>query len=163
MSNSTIKKFLDAGTQFTEMSKKQAESLVKTLIKSGEMQRKDADKVIQKLVARGKETTDKISALVQHEVAKQVTAFSDRFDEMEDRVEALAKSVRGRASKVAATPAPTQTPAAAAPAKKAPAKKAAAKKTAAPAKKAPAKKAAAKKVPAKAVGSSGVRKVATSR
>ena len=154
MANSTIKKFLDAGAQFTEMSKKQAESLVKTLIKSGEMQRKDADRVIQKLFARGKETTDKISALVQHEVAQQVSAFSERFDEMEDRVEALAKSLRGNASKVAATPAPA--PAEKVPAKKVPAKKAAAAKV-------PAKKAPAKKAPAKAVGASGVRKVATSR
>ena len=49
-----------------------------------------------------------------------------------------------------------------APAKKAPAKKAPAKK--APAKRAPAKRAPAKRAPAKkAVGSSGVRKVATTR
>ncbi len=32
MANSTVKKFLDAGVQFTEMSRKQAEGLVKGLV-----------------------------------------------------------------------------------------------------------------------------------
>ena len=170
MANSTIKKFLDAGVHVTEMSKQQAESLVKSLVKSGEMKRKDADQAIQALVTRGKQTTDKISTLVQHEVAKQAAAFSERFDELEDRFEALAKSLINAANKSgsgteSSAPAASTSVANKAPAKKAPAKKAPAK--AAPAKKAPAKKAPAKKAPAKAapaaVGSSGVRKVSTSR
>ena len=119
---------------------------------------------------------------MQAEVAKQVPAFSERFDELEDRIEALAETLQAREDGAA------KKARASLPPKKAPAKKAAAKKARqegrrrrhrakkAAAKKAPAKKAAAKKAPrqegrrrrrqegtASRVGSSGVRKVSTAR
>ena len=92
-----------------------------------------------------------------------------RFDEVEGRLDALAnqvKSAAGRGDQAAATPA-KQAPAKKArprrlPAKKAPAKKAAAKKS--PAKKAAAKKARPRRrLRRRPVGSSGVRKVSTTR
>jgi polyhydroxyalkanoate synthesis regulator phasin len=143
MANSSIKKFLDAGVQFTEMSKQQAEGLVKSLVKGGEVRRKDAEHLVESLLSRGRDTTEKVAAMVQAEVAQQVAALTGRFEELEHRIESLAGS-RKQASQAAAP---------------APAAKAAAKK--APAKKAPAKQAPAKKAPA--VGSSGVRKVSSTR
>jgi polyhydroxyalkanoate synthesis regulator phasin len=168
MANSPVQKFLDAGVQFTEMTRKQAESIVTSWVKSGEVRRNDAEKTIQQLIARGKETSEKINAMVEAEVSKQVAAARSRFDELEARIESLAKQVGFPTSSTPAKKAPAKKQAAAkkAPAKKqAAAKKAPAKKQAA-AKKAPAKKqAAAKKAPAKkqAVGSSGVRKVSATR
>ena len=149
MANSTIKKFLDAGVQFTEMSRKQAEGLVKSLVKSGELQRKDAEKVVGQLLERGRETTERVAQLVQAEVSKQVSAFSERFDEVEDRVEALAEMLEARVKRSAKPSAPAEP--AAAPVVKAPAKKAAAKKAASKtaAKKTAARKTAAKKAPSK--------------
>ncbi|MDW3213142.1 MAG: hypothetical protein R8G01_04035 [Ilumatobacteraceae bacterium] len=167
MAKSPVQKFLDAGVQFTEISKQQAESIVKSLVKSGEVRRKDAEKTVQQLVARGKETSDKLNAMVEDEVSKQIAAAKARFDELEERIESLANQVKSAAS--------SGTPAKQAPAKKTTAKKTTAKrapaKRKATAKKAPAnKKATAKKAPAKrkapakkAVGSSGVRKVSTTR
>jgi polyhydroxyalkanoate synthesis regulator phasin len=130
MANPNIKSYLEAGLQFTEMSKKQAEVLVKSLVKSGEVKRKDAEKLAQEFVDRSRETAEHLAAVVQIEVAKQMAALSARLDELE-------RSLKGSSP---------------APAKKAPAKKA-------PAKNAPAKKKAA----AEPVGSSGVRKVSTTR
>ncbi|HUF83613.1 MAG TPA: hypothetical protein VMQ81_03370 [Acidimicrobiia bacterium] len=180
MAKSTFQKFLEAGAQFTDMSKRQAESLVKNLVKEGEVRRKDAEQTVQTLLDRGKATAEHVAALVQKEVAKQVGAFSERFDEVEDRVEALAARLH-QAPRAAKKSTAKKSTAKKSTAKKTAAKKTAAKKTAAKkstAKKTAAKKTAAKKTTAKktaakstakktagnkAVGSSGVRKVATSR
>jgi polyhydroxyalkanoate synthesis regulator phasin len=174
MANSPVQQFIDAGAQFTAMSKQQAESLVASLVKSGEMRRNDAEKLVQLLIARGKEVSERINAAVEAEVSKQMAAAKVRFAELETRVEALTKQVKSSASNAVpakattAKTAPAEKPSAKkSAAKKAPAKKTTAKKTTAKkstAKNAPAKKAPAKKAPAKkAVGSSGVRKVSTSR
>jgi polyhydroxyalkanoate synthesis regulator phasin len=144
--NNLLKRFLEAGTQFTEMTQEQAERLVKEFVKVGEARRKDRGDLVQKLIERGRNATEHLVSAVQSEVSKQLGLFASRLDDVEDRIEDLAErlgiaSIAGRTA--------VRTPAAApAPAKKAPAKKAAAKKAAA--KKAPAKKkAAAKKAPVK--------------
>jgi polyhydroxyalkanoate synthesis regulator phasin len=212
-----MKSYVEAGAHFTEMTKQQAEAFVKSLAKSGDMRRRDAEQLLQMMVSRGRETTDRMTALVQSEVAKQLKALSERFDDVEGRLESLASSIKdgivGAASGMTGTagaPAPAPTPSASTtshatapktaantttkkadvkkvskPAKKSGAKKSGAKKSGArksSAKKSAAKKSAAKKSGAKkstanksaakksskqsapdAVGSSGVRKVSTSR
>ena len=144
MADNLIKRLLDAGVQFTETSRDRAESLVRELSDSGEMRRKDAERIVNDLVERGRESTEQFIATVRREVAKQMDLMAERMDDVEGRLDDLAKKIgmgtrSGRSAKKA--------PAKKAPAKKAPAKKAPAKK--APAKKAPAKKAPAKKAPAK--------------
>ena len=170
MESSSIQKFLDAGVQFTDMTRKQAESLVKSLVQNGELRRKDAEKTVQDLVERGRDTSEKLNARIEAEVNKQVKAARARFDDLEGRVESLAEQVRSMApSDGAAEKSPAKkSPAKKSTAKKSPAKKSTAKKSTAkksPAKKSTAKKSTAKKSPAKkqAVGTSGVRKVSTSR
>jgi polyhydroxyalkanoate synthesis regulator phasin len=168
MAKSNVQKLLEAGVQFTEMSRQQAETFVRALVKSGEVRRKDAEDTIQSLVERSRETTDRVATLVQQEVSKQVTTIAEQYEDLENRIEALT----GQLARLAGTndaienSAPArQADNDAAAKEQAPAKKkAAAKKTAAK-KKTPAKRNA----PAKqasgdgAVGSSGVRRVSTSR
>jgi polyhydroxyalkanoate synthesis regulator phasin len=209
MAKSTLKSYIEAGAQFTEMPRQQAEVFVKGLVKSGDIRRRDAEQLLQTLLSRGRETTDRVAALVQAEVAKQMTALAERFDDIEGRVESMAASMRS--SEAAGAPVPTSssdtstsaapTPAAgdqpdlnqSAPpkagvkksagkkssaksgAKKSGAKKSGAKKSGAKksgAKKSGAKKSGAKKSAARpqgtssssdSVGSSGVRKVSTTR
>ena len=158
----TIQQLIDAGVEFTEVTRERADAFVKQLVDKGEVQRRDAERIVQELVDRGRETSERITANVQREVAKQVAIMSERFDELEKRFEALTESLSARvpaagvvvkasATRVARTPA-KKAAAKTSAAKKAPAKKAAAKKAPAKkvaAKKAPAKKAAAKKAPAK--------------
>ena len=107
MPNPTIKSYLEAGVQFTEMSKKQAESLVKALVKSGDVRRKDAEELVQSLVARGRETTEKISALVHSEVAKQMAALSGsvRRRRGQDRIADRVTEAQHQAVGAAALPA----------------------------------------------------------
>jgi len=158
----TIQQLIDAGVEFTEVTRERADAFVKQLVDKGEVQRRDAERIVQELVDRGRETSERITANVQREVAKQVAIMSERFDELEKRFEALTESLAARvpaagvvvkASATRVTRSPAKKAAAkTSAAKKAPAKKAAAKKAPAKkaaAKKAPAKKAAAKKAPAK--------------
>jgi polyhydroxyalkanoate synthesis regulator phasin len=168
-SNDVLARLIESGMSFTQMTQARAEEIVRDLTKSGDIRKKEAQRVTQQLVDRGRESTEKLLAMVQAEVAKQVGRFATQLDEVESRLEDLAEQVRshlpGTSAPAAAPatasagPAPTSpgAPAKKAAAKKAPAKKAAAKK--APAKKAPAKKAAAKKAPAK----KAVAKKATTR
>jgi polyhydroxyalkanoate synthesis regulator phasin len=207
MAKSTIKTYVEAGAQLTEMSRQQAEAVVKRLVKSGDIRRRDTEHMVQTMLVRGRATTDRISALVQAEVAKQLKALSERFEDVEGRLESLATSIRtgivGAAgtvtgSAISPEPAPaassmadtatSATPSTSA-AKKSSAKKSGAKKSAktsakksgakkssskksgakkSTAKKSTAKKSASKKSASKrsssgAVGSSGVRKVGTTR
>ena len=136
MTKSPVQQFLDAGAHFTEMSRKQAETLVRNLVKSGEVRRNEAEKLVQSLLDRGRETSERIAAAVREDVERQVEIFTSRIEEIEQRIDELTRQLTGAPAKKA----PAK--------KKAAAKKAPAKKKAA-AKKAPAKKAAAKKTPRK--------------
>ena len=62
--NSLIKRLLDAGMQFTEMSQEQAEKIVKELVKSGQARRKDSEKLVEELVSRGREAGESAGRLV---------------------------------------------------------------------------------------------------
>jgi polyhydroxyalkanoate synthesis regulator phasin len=170
-----IKSYVEAGAHFTEMTKQQAEAFVKSLAKSGDMRRRDAEQLLQMMVSRGRETTDRMTALVQSEVARQLKALSERFDDVEGRLESLAASIKdgivGAASVVTGTasaPDPAPPPSAAATshatAPKAAAntttKQTGAKQVSKPAKKSGTKKSAAKKPGAKksAAKKSGAKK-----
>ena len=139
----TIQQLIDAGVEFTEVTREEADAFVKQLVDKGEVQRRDAERVVQELVDRGRETSERIAANVQREVSKQVAIMSERFDELEKRFEALTEMLAERVPSASALVVVRKTSARKAPAKKAAAaKKAPAKKAAA---KAPAKKAAARR------------------
>jgi polyhydroxyalkanoate synthesis regulator phasin len=150
-----VKRLLDAGAQFSEMSQKQAERLVNEFVKGGQVRRKDAEKTVQRLLERGRASTEQLVSVIQAEVAKQFARMAERLDSLEGRVDEVASSmglasprsiVRNRTTE----PRPAAGPSGVAKVatRKAPAaKKSAAKKT--PAKKSAPKKSVAKKTPAK--------------
>ena len=55
-----LKRLLDTGMQYTEMSQKNAEKIVSEFVKAGQVRRKDAEKVVQRLVERGRSTTEHV-------------------------------------------------------------------------------------------------------
>lgn len=91
--NPLLKKMLDAGMQFTEMSQKQAEKLVKEFVKAGQARKKDSDELVRQIVDRGRTLSEQVVASVQAEAAKQMSKFAGRLDEIEARVETLAAKV----------------------------------------------------------------------
>ena len=48
MAKSTLQRLVDSGLQVSEMSRQQAESVVRQLVKAGEVQRRDAENLVQK-------------------------------------------------------------------------------------------------------------------
>lgn len=132
--NDMLKRYLDAGVAFTQLTRSRAEAIVKDLVKAGEIQREQAQERVDELLDRSRRNTEQIVEIVRKEITAQIHQLGvvTRTDlsRLESRVDSLLGAVQATA---------------------APAKKAAAKKAAAPAKKAaaPAKKAAAKKAPAK--------------
>ena len=156
MPTNVLQNLIDSGLQFTEVQRKQAEKVVRELVKNGEVRRAEAAKTVESLIERGRETSLMIGEVVKTEVGKQLSWLANRVDDLEDQLEAVVSRFSGGGPAPAATKASTaKSPAKKATAtkktaaKKAPArKKAAARKS--PAKKAPArKKSAARKAPAK--------------
>ncbi|HZQ26223.1 MAG TPA: hypothetical protein VFA94_00870 [Acidimicrobiales bacterium] len=152
--NDTLKRYLDAGAAFTQMTRSRAEAIVKDLVKAGELQREQTQSQVEELVERSRRNTEQLLALVRKEVAAQLKQLGvvTKVDlaRIEGRVSSFMPG-RAAAKKAAGS------------AKKAPAKKAgstakrgAAKKASTPKKAAPKKAAPAKKAPAKKA--SGVKK-----
>ena len=113
--NPTLKKMLDAGMQFTEMSQKQAEKIVKEFVKAGQARKKDSDELVRQMVDRGRSLSEQVFAAIQAELAKQMGKFASRLDDVEGRVEALAAKVglaaKATAEKVAEKATPKMAPA----------------------------------------------------
>ena len=137
--NDSFQRYIDAGVEFTNMTRKKAEELVSELVKNGDIQTDDARARVDELLERGRQGTEAIVSAVRSEVSRQLGAVG--ITSLEDLANQVA-ALLGRPGTPAKKTAAKKTAAKKAPSKKAPAKKTAAKK-------APAKKAAAKKAPAK--------------
>jgi polyhydroxyalkanoate synthesis regulator phasin len=162
-----LKRYLDAGLAFTQMTQQKAEEIVRDLVRSGEVQTDDARNWVEELVDRSRQNSEGLLAVVRAEVQNQVAKLGLVPKSELDAVRRELARVRSQEAGTAAKAAPAKEAAAkkAAPAKKtalakrpavkkaAPAKRSAVTK-AAPAKRsavtkaAPAKKTAAKRVPA---------------
>jgi polyhydroxyalkanoate synthesis regulator phasin len=157
--NDLIKRLLDAGLQFTQMTQRRAEELVADLVQAGEVQAEQAQTFVSEVYDRSRKNSEELVDRIRVEVRNQVAALDlvtrDVVNRLEQQVETIRKQLPGGAparSTSRATTAASTASSAASPAKKAPARKTTAKK--APAKKAPAKKTTAKKAPAKKAASS---------
>ncbi len=142
--NPQIKRYLDAGMAFTQMTQSRAEAIVKDLVKAGEVQAAKTEELVTHLVERSRKNTDRLLELVRKEVRDQIASLGLVT---KDDLARLERKLGGApAKKSAAKKSTAKRTAKKSPAKKS-AKKAAAKKSTAKrtAKKSPAKKSAAKK------------------
>src|SRR5215210_5840558 len=57
--NDLLKRFLDAGVAFTQMTQKRAEEIVNELVRSGEMRTEQAQTMVQELVDRSRQNTER--------------------------------------------------------------------------------------------------------
>ncbi|HUF32629.1 MAG TPA: hypothetical protein VMN58_05400 [Acidimicrobiales bacterium] len=143
--NDMLKRYLDAGVAFTQMTQRKAESIVKDLVATGEVQSGQTQARVQELLERSRENTERLLEQVRTEVREQVNALglATTYDISRLRAEIADLKAAGGAS-------PKKTAGKKASTKKTAGKKASAKKTAA--KKTTAKKTTAKKAPAKKAG-----------
>ena len=107
-----LKRYLDAGMAFTQLTRSRAEAMVKELVRAGEVRRDRTQETVDELVDRSRRNTEAVLALVRKEVTSQLSQLGLATKEDLARLERkLAGGTRSTAAKKA-------------PAKKAPAKKA---------------------------------------
>ena len=131
--NPLIKRYLDAGMAFTQMTQSRAEAIVKDLVKAGEVQAQRTEELVNQLVERSRKNTDRLLEVVRKEVRDQIAGLGLATKDDISRLE----------KKLAATPKKPATSKKAT-SKKATSKKSASKKKASRKKAAPAKKSAKK-------------------
>ena len=119
-----LKRYLDAGLAFTQMTQQRAEAIVKDLVKAGEVQAEQATQRRNELLDRSRQNTEKLMETIRREVREQVRSLGLAT---QSDINALRKEIAGlKGGAVKKATAPAVKPAAKkAPAKKAPAKKAA--------------------------------------
>ena len=117
--NPLIKRYLDAGMAFTQMTQERAEAIVKDLVTAGEVQAQKTEELVTQLVERSRKNTDRLLDVVRKEVRDQIAGLGLAT---KDDIARLEKKLSAAPTKKAST---KKTPA-----KKTPAtKKAAAKKS----------------------------------
>jgi polyhydroxyalkanoate synthesis regulator phasin len=112
-----LKRYLDAGLAFTQMTQQRAEAIVKDLVKAGEVQAEQATQRRNEILDRSRKNTEALLSTIRKEVREQVKSLglATQHD-----VELLRKEI---ASLKGAAKAPAKSPAKKAPAaKRAPAK-----------------------------------------
>jgi len=117
-----LKKYLDAGLAFTQMTQQRAEAIVKDLVKAGEVQAEQATQRRNELIERSRENTEKMFESIRREVRDQVKSLGLATQDDIRGLRAEIASLKKSAPKTTASKSATSTKKA--PAKKAPAKKA---------------------------------------
>jgi polyhydroxyalkanoate synthesis regulator phasin len=158
-----LRRFLDAGVAFTQLTQARAEAIVKDLVNAGDVQTSQAQAAVAELIERSRENTERLLDQVRTDVRVQLgnmgLATREDIARLEGQISALGASVRQQVvNATAPSPAPTppQTstrPTSTTPAKKrTPAKRTPATTAAkqATAKQSTAKRSTAKRSPAKA-------------
>lgn len=93
--NPLIKRYLDAGMAFTQMTQSRAEAIVKELVKAGEVQAQRTEELVSQLVERSRKNTDKLLEVVRKEVRDQIAglglATKDDIARLEKKLAAPSK------------------------------------------------------------------------
>ncbi|MGI8684924.1 MAG: phasin family protein [Acidimicrobiales bacterium] len=132
-----LRKYVEAGIAFTQLTKAKAESIVRELVKAGDVQREQAQDRVEELLDRSRKSTDGLVGLVRREIEKQLSSMGfatrDEVDKLEARLEgrlaAMAPTAAAPAAKAAPATAKADPATAPAAAKAAPAAAKAAKAT----------------------------------
>ncbi|HZN16061.1 MAG TPA: phasin family protein [Acidimicrobiales bacterium] len=98
------KRYLDAGMEFSQLTRSRAESIVKELIRAGEVQREQRQQRIEDLLDRSRKNTEELVKTVRKELSQQLgtlgVATKADLAKLEAKIDRLAKS--GGAAKKAA-------------------------------------------------------------
>jgi polyhydroxyalkanoate synthesis regulator phasin len=73
--NDRWQQYLDAGRTWTEMTRTQAETVVRDLVKQGDLQQKRAKKAVDELLERSRKNAEDLRKQVRHELQSQISAL----------------------------------------------------------------------------------------
>ena len=89
-----LRRYLDAGVAFTQMTQQRAEAIVRDLVKAGEVQTEQAQATAQELVERSRKNTERLVEMVRKEIRQQVSnlglATQDDLRRLERRIDSAA-------------------------------------------------------------------------
>jgi polyhydroxyalkanoate synthesis regulator phasin len=72
--NDMLRRYLDAGMAFTQLTRARAEGIVKDLVKAGEVQREQTQDRVEDLLERSRKNTDALRDLVRKEIREQLAS-----------------------------------------------------------------------------------------
>ncbi|HEX2700181.1 MAG TPA: hypothetical protein VHM89_08275 [Acidimicrobiales bacterium] len=85
-----LRKYVEAGIAFTQLTKAKAESIVRELVKAGDVQREQAQERVEDLLDRSRKSTEGLVGIVRREIAQQLStmgfATKDDLDGFEARL-----------------------------------------------------------------------------
>src|SRR6185437_9063508 len=76
--NERIRKYLDAGSVFGQVTRGRAEEIVRELVNAGDIQRSQAQEWVDTLVERSRKTSEQIIEMVRHEVSTQLSRVDSK-------------------------------------------------------------------------------------
>src|SRR4051812_16466217 len=90
------KRYLDAGMEFSQMTRSRAETIVKELIRAGEVQREQRQQRIEELLDRSRKNTEHLVSTVRKELTDQLAqvgvATKADVKRLEAKIDAIGKS-----------------------------------------------------------------------
>jgi polyhydroxyalkanoate synthesis regulator phasin len=73
--NDRWQQYLDAGKAWTDMTRAQAEAVVRDLVNAGDVQQKRAKKAVDELLDRSRKNAEELRKVVRHELQSQISAL----------------------------------------------------------------------------------------
>ena len=107
-----LRKYVEAGIAFTQLTKTKAEAIVRELVKAGDVQREQAQDRVEELLDRSRKSTESMGDMIRKELAQQLSSmgFATKADveALEARLEARIAAATG--SPASPTPSAEKTP-----------------------------------------------------
>src|SRR4051812_45179269 len=104
--NDMLRRYLDAGMAFTQLTRARAEGIVKDLVKAGEVQREQTQERVEELLDRSRKNTDQLLDVVRKEIRQQLSALGvatkDDIARLERKISAAGGAKKAPAKKAAA-------------------------------------------------------------
>lgn len=104
-----VRKYLDAGVSYAQVTREKAEEIVRDLVKAGEVRAEEAQDMVREMVERSRERSEALSERVRTEVRDQLAKVQPvtqaDLDALAARVAGLEKKAKPAAKKPATKPA----------------------------------------------------------
>ena len=117
-----VRKYLDAGLSYAQVTRERAEEIVKDLVDAGEVRANEAQDAVKDLVDRSRKQSEALTERIRSEVKDQLSRVQPvsqaDFDALAKRVAAVEKQAKSATKKPAAKKPAAKKPAAKKPAAK---------------------------------------------
>src|SRR4051812_6539511 len=103
--NHLLKRYLDAGIQFSQMTQQRAEALVRDLVRAGEVQAEQTQTLVNELVERSRRNTERLVEQIRAEVRNQLEVAESARKDVGARMQAQIDELRGQGTGARKAPA----------------------------------------------------------